>query len=189
MAAQHPDGKKILQQISRETGGGFFEVTKKEPIDSIYKTVQEELRNQYSIGYVSDQDPSGTGFPLIVGDGRPDRVPGVSFKSANRTINNWLNPAALATPANNIGRFGNDSVGNIPGIGTEVVSGSLIKSVRIAEGIRLQIGAQVANLFNHVNLAQPSTSLVTGTYGTVSNVQTAEGAGPRAVQLTGRFTF
>jgi len=65
MNAQRPDGKKILQQISRETGGGFFEVTKKEPIDSIYKTVQEELRNQYSIGYVSDQDPSGTGFRHI----------------------------------------------------------------------------------------------------------------------------
>jgi len=65
MNAQRPDGKKILQQISRETGGGFFEVTKKEPIDSIYKTVQEELRHQYSIGYVSDQDPSGTGFRHI----------------------------------------------------------------------------------------------------------------------------
>jgi VWFA-related protein len=62
MNAEHPDGKKILQQISRETGGGFFEVTKKEPIDSIYKTVQDELRHQYSIGYISDQDPSGTGF-------------------------------------------------------------------------------------------------------------------------------
>ena len=62
---QRPDGKKILQQISRETGGGFFEVTKKEPIDGIYKTVQEELRNQYSIGYISDQDPSGTGFRHI----------------------------------------------------------------------------------------------------------------------------
>ena len=65
MAAQHPDGKKILQQISRETGGGFFEVTKKDPIATIYKTVQEELRNQYSLGYVSDQDPSATGFRHI----------------------------------------------------------------------------------------------------------------------------
>jgi VWFA-related protein len=62
---QRPDGKKILQQISRETGGGFFEVTKKEPIDGIYKTIQEELRNQYSIGYVSDQDASPTGFRHI----------------------------------------------------------------------------------------------------------------------------
>jgi VWFA-related protein len=65
IGAEHPDGKKILQQISRETGGGFFEVTKKEPIDTIYKTVQEELRNQYSIGYISDQDPSSTGFRHI----------------------------------------------------------------------------------------------------------------------------
>lgn len=62
---QHPDGKKILQQISRETGGGFFEVTKKETIDDIYKSIQDELRNQYSIGYVSDQDPSATGFRHI----------------------------------------------------------------------------------------------------------------------------
>lgn len=138
---------------------------------------------------VPGADPSGTGFPLIVGDGRPDRVPGVSFRPANRTIHNWLNSAALATPANNIGRFGNDPVGNIPGIGTEVVSASLIKSVTIAEGIRLQAGAQIANLFNHVNLAQPNVSLVTGSFGTVTNTQTADGAGPRAIQITARVSF
>ena len=63
--AQRPDGKKILQQISRETGGGFFEVTKKESIDDIYKSIQEELRNQYSIGYVSDQGASGSSFRRI----------------------------------------------------------------------------------------------------------------------------
>jgi VWFA-related protein len=62
---QRPDGKKILQQISRETGGGFFEVTKKESIDDIYKSIQEELRNQYSIGYVSDQGASGSSFRRI----------------------------------------------------------------------------------------------------------------------------
>jgi VWFA-related protein len=63
---QHPDGKKILQQISRETGGGFFEVSKKDPIDDIYRRIQEELRNQYSIGYVSDQGASSTGFRRIL---------------------------------------------------------------------------------------------------------------------------
>jgi VWFA-related protein len=65
MGAEHPDGKKILQQISRETGGGFFEVTKKDTIDDIYRKIQEELRNQYSIGYVSDQAQSGSGFRHI----------------------------------------------------------------------------------------------------------------------------
>jgi len=64
-AQQRPDGKKILEQISRETGGGFFEVTKKESISDIYTRIQEELRNQYSIGYVSDQ-PAGGNFRRIV---------------------------------------------------------------------------------------------------------------------------
>jgi len=54
------DGKPILQRLSRETGGGFFEVSKKESIEKIFDQVEEELRNQYSIGYTSDQpDASG----------------------------------------------------------------------------------------------------------------------------------
>ena len=55
MAQQHPDGKKVLQRISRETGGSFFEVSKKMSIDDIFDRIQEELRNQYSIGYTSDK--------------------------------------------------------------------------------------------------------------------------------------
>ena len=60
-----PDGKKVLQRISRETGGTFFEVSKKQPIDKIYERVQEELRNQYSLGYTSDQPNSGTDYRRI----------------------------------------------------------------------------------------------------------------------------
>jgi VWFA-related protein len=53
---EHVDGKKILEQISRETGGRLFEVSKKEPIDKIYAQIEEELRNQYSIGYPVGKD-------------------------------------------------------------------------------------------------------------------------------------
>ncbi len=49
-----PDGKKILERLSRETGGGFFEVSRRLSIDKIYDRIQEELRNQYSLGYTSD---------------------------------------------------------------------------------------------------------------------------------------
>lgn len=49
------DGKRVLQRLSAETGGGFFEVSKKQPIDQTFARIQEELRNQYSIGFVSDQ--------------------------------------------------------------------------------------------------------------------------------------
>jgi VWFA-related protein len=45
------DGKKVLEKISRETGGRMFEVSKKEPIEKIYAQIEEELRNQYSLGF------------------------------------------------------------------------------------------------------------------------------------------
>ena len=59
---ERPDGKKILQQISRETGGRFFEVTKKETIDDIYTAIDEELRKQYSLGYTPEKADAGSGY-------------------------------------------------------------------------------------------------------------------------------
>jgi VWFA-related protein len=55
-----PDGKKVLERMSKETGGGYFEVSKKHSITDIYHQIEEELRNQYSIGYNSDK-PGGSG--------------------------------------------------------------------------------------------------------------------------------
>ena len=59
------DGKKILQQMSRSTGGAYFEVSKKKSVDQIYSQIEEELRNQYSLGYSSDQPAGDTGFRKI----------------------------------------------------------------------------------------------------------------------------
>jgi VWFA-related protein len=53
---ERPDGKKILERISRETGARLFEVSKKQPIEQIYSTIEDELRNQYSIGYTPGHD-------------------------------------------------------------------------------------------------------------------------------------
>jgi VWFA-related protein len=50
-----PDGKKPLMRMSKETGGGFFEVTKRQSIKQIFDVIQDELRSQYSLGYVSDE--------------------------------------------------------------------------------------------------------------------------------------
>ena len=38
-----------MQQLAQQTGGRFFEVSKHDSIDDIYKTIGEELRNQYNI--------------------------------------------------------------------------------------------------------------------------------------------
>ncbi len=61
---ERPDGKKILQQISQATGGRLFEVSKKETVDKIYAEIEEELRNQYSLGYTPDKD-TGPGYHRI----------------------------------------------------------------------------------------------------------------------------
>jgi VWFA-related protein len=59
-----PDGKKILERISKETGGALFEVSKKESIGQIFDRIQEELRNQYSLGYSPDSN-AGAGYRKI----------------------------------------------------------------------------------------------------------------------------
>jgi len=56
------DGKKILERISRETGGRFFEVSKKESVGEIYTSIVEELRTQYSMGYTPDKDSAASGY-------------------------------------------------------------------------------------------------------------------------------
>jgi len=59
------DGKKVMERIARETGGRFFEVSKKQPIDQIYSQIEQELRNQYSLGYTPDKAVAGPGYHKI----------------------------------------------------------------------------------------------------------------------------
>jgi len=59
--APRTDGKKILERISKETGGRFFEVSKKQTVGEIYDSIVEELRTQYSMGYTPDKE-SGAGY-------------------------------------------------------------------------------------------------------------------------------
>jgi hypothetical protein len=73
--AARPDGK-ILERISKATGGRLFEVSKKQPIDQIYAQIEDELRNQYSLGYTPNirlsQNPAcnQTKGPLSPDQGR-----------------------------------------------------------------------------------------------------------------------
>ena len=60
-----PDGKKVLERLARETGGGFFQVSKKRPIDDIYKQIQEELRSQYNLGYTPEPASANAYFHKI----------------------------------------------------------------------------------------------------------------------------
>jgi VWFA-related protein len=59
------DGKKILQRMCDETGGRFFEVTKKQTVADIYKQIGEELRAQYRLGYTPTAALAAEGYHQI----------------------------------------------------------------------------------------------------------------------------
>jgi VWFA-related protein len=59
---QRPDGKKVLEQMAKASGGRFFEVTKKETLDKIYADIDQELRNQYVLGYSPDKPDATPGY-------------------------------------------------------------------------------------------------------------------------------
>ncbi len=62
---ERENGKTVLERISRETGGRLFEASKKETVDQIYQTIQEDLRNQYSLGYVPDRPGDASEYRKI----------------------------------------------------------------------------------------------------------------------------
>ncbi len=137
----------------------------------------------------SGADPSGTNFPNIQGSGRADTVAGVSTVPTTQTISNWINASAFAIPANNIGRFGDSSVGSVVGPGTQAVSLSLFRTFKLKEKVSFRVGASGSNVLNHPNYGVPGLTLGTAAFGTISSLQTADGAAPRSLQLTGRITF
>jgi hypothetical protein len=118
-----------------------------------------------------------------------DRVAGVSTVPDNQSITNWINKAAFAIPANNIGRAPTSPVGSVVGPGTQAVSLSLFKTFAITERIHFQVGGAASNILNHPNYAIPNLNYGTAAFGTITNVQAQESGGPRSLQVTGRISF
>jgi VWFA-related protein len=46
-------GCSFLKDMAEPTGGRMFQAGKKEPLTKIFQTIEEELRSQYALGYVS----------------------------------------------------------------------------------------------------------------------------------------
>jgi hypothetical protein len=146
--------------------------------------------------YQSSVDPANTNILTTVGEARPDELRHVALYAAHRTTTQWLNPAAFpyadlvsATTGNGIGRFGNAPVGGVAGPGTDNFSLSLMKDVALAEKSKFTLGIEASNLFNHRNYEPPSMEVDASGFGSITALQTAEGAGPRSLELVGRITF
>ena len=145
--------------------------------------------------YQQSVDPANTNILTTVGEARPDQLQKVPLYASSRTTTQWLNPDAfsyanLQNPdGTGIGRFGNAPVGGVVGPGTANFSLSLLKSVAMSEKTKLQLSAEAANVFNRRNYEPPNMQVDSSGFGSITGLQTAEGAGPRSLELTARIVF
>jgi hypothetical protein len=146
--------------------------------------------------YEATTDPAGTDILTTQSVTRADLLPGKKIYPAHRTTNEWLdspftdpNGSAFAVPEANRGAFGTAAVGSVVGPGTANVSLSLTKSFSLSESGKLQFGVEASNVFNHRNYQPPNMQVDSAGFGSITALQTAEGAGPRSLELTGRITF
>ncbi len=77
----------IMQRLAKETGGGYFEVSKKLTIDQVFALIQDDLRSQYSLGFVSDRPTAISEFRKIQ---LTLKRPGLVVQSRDRY---WAGPA------------------------------------------------------------------------------------------------
>ena len=155
-----------------------------------------------------------TGFPVNVllpssytavdgasGTERPDLVPGVSLTPpGGKTIADWINPAAFATPA---GEFGTAPRDLVRGPGTWQLDLGLGKHIPLTERASLDFRSEFFNIFNHPQLGppqatfNPSDTTGFGSIITAVNLNTAivnpitpVGSGtPREIQFALRLSF
>jgi VWFA-related protein len=53
------EGRIALERISRDTGGTYFDLTSAETLEKIYARIDDELRNQYSLGFTPANTRAG----------------------------------------------------------------------------------------------------------------------------------
>jgi VWFA-related protein len=58
-------GSGDLRRMSEETGGRMFEVGRKNTLEDIFRQIQEEMRSQYAIGYVSSNPARDGGYRRV----------------------------------------------------------------------------------------------------------------------------
>ena len=64
-----------------------------------------------------------------------------------------------------------------------------MKAIVLRDQTRLDLSMEAANVFNHRNYSPPSMQADAGGFGAITALQTAEGAGPRNLQVSARISF
>ena len=101
----------------------------------------------------------------------------------NKSISQWLNPAAFATPV--LGQYGPlIRKANVTGPGMIRIDLGLVRVFKIREKHSIEFRAEAFNAPNHVNPGNPSTTLTDSNFGRILTA-----ADPRIMQMAMKFVF
>jgi hypothetical protein len=121
-------------------------------------------------------DPAGTG----IGGQRANVILGDVY--GDKTVSNYLNPAAFSRPAN--GTYGDQVRGSFTGPGDKIVDIAVVRAFRFGTH-RIEARIESFNAFNFFRMGNPGTNLnAPATFGRVN------GAGaPRIMQFAVKYQF
>jgi hypothetical protein len=129
---------------------------------------------------------------LANGSQRPDVVCGqvrTGISSKNAAINNtpFINANCFADPGDQVPGNGPRYYPNVRTDGIHNFDMNLYKSFVPKEGMKIDLRAEVFNIFNHARFAPPDTGFEDTGFGTITS--TAPGYLPRYFQFGLRFEF
>jgi hypothetical protein len=159
------------------------------------KTSHGILKQAFSGWQASSIITGRTGLPLQIMQpsgiamSRPDYIGGDPRLPNYQTTRLFLNKAVFAlvptSPVTNATlRAGTQNPSQVAGPGAITVNVSLGKTFSIHERVRFEVRGDWLNAFNHVNYNNPTTSISSPIFGSLTS-----DAGPRTGQVNARVTF
>ena len=100
----------------------------------------------------------------------------------DKSINNYLTPAAFALPAT--GAYGDGGSGTVAGPGTWQFDAAVSRTFQLRETQRLEFRAEAFNVTNAFRMNNPGTVLNSNTFGQVTSAQD-----PRIMQFALKYFF
>jgi hypothetical protein len=102
----------------------------------------------------------------------------------------WFNPCAFSNP-NLLGeyRFGTAPRNSVIGQGFVDFDVSVLRSFRLEDRIKLQLRAELFNLFNHPNFDVPDRIFDSPTFGSLVSANAYGNRPPRQLQIGTRLSF
>jgi hypothetical protein len=155
---------------------------------SAIATAQTGLPVNFTIDRSNSSVP---GLYAISGSERPNYVAAQSLTPAGgSTPNNWINAAALATPAN--GTFGNLGRNAFRAPGVAQLDLGISKFVLVTERLSVRFRGDLFNVTNRPQYGAPNADVSASNFGVITTTLSAYATGrgtPRELQLSMKIVF